>query len=49
MATEAVTTPQTTDAARPRTRKAPAGRPKTQWWMWLALLALLVFCLFPFY
>src|SRR5689334_21220618 len=35
--------------ARPkRKRKADAG-PKTPWWLWIAVAAIVVFCLFPFY
>jgi multiple sugar transport system permease protein len=34
--------------ARARTRKKPRSA-KTPWWMWLAVAAILVFCLFPFY
>ena len=49
MATQAATTPAATTAGRTRTRKAPSGRPKTPWWMWLGVIAILVFCLFPFY
>src|SRR3954447_15907795 len=41
-----------TDAtAQPRVAKRtlkPEGQ-KTPWWMWLAVLAILIFCLFPFY
>jgi multiple sugar transport system permease protein len=29
-------------------RKKPAG-PKTPWWLWLAVAAIVIFCLFPFY
>ena len=39
------------DQARARTR-AKAKKPKregTPWWMWLAVAAICVFCLFPFY
>jgi multiple sugar transport system permease protein len=39
-------------AAKPR-RKAKinpkTGQPRTPWWMWLAVVAIVVFCLFPFY
>jgi multiple sugar transport system permease protein len=49
MATQAVTTPGTATASRARTRKAPSGRPKTPWWMWIGVIAILIFCLFPFY
>jgi trehalose/maltose transport system permease protein len=45
------TTPQPTtteqEGAAKRAKK-PAG-PKTPWWMWLAVAAIVLFCLFPFY
>ena len=47
MATEAVTA----ERAEPRTRtkaKKPQGE-GTPWWMWVAVGAIVVFCLFPFY
>jgi len=34
---------------RVRTKKAKAPRTGTPWWMWLAVAAIVVFCLFPFY
>jgi multiple sugar transport system permease protein len=37
-------------ATRTRTkRKSRAGGPRTPWWMWIAVAAIVVFCLFPFY
>jgi multiple sugar transport system permease protein len=30
-------------------RKKPPRGPKTPWWMWLSVAAIVVFCLFPFY
>jgi multiple sugar transport system permease protein len=39
-------------AAKPRrtTRINPrTGQPRTPWWMWVAVAAIVVFCLFPFY
>src|SRR5215217_1132753 len=38
-------------AAKPRrTRINPkTGQPRTPWWMWLAVAAIVLFCLFPFY
>jgi multiple sugar transport system permease protein len=33
---------------RARTRKAPSDQ-GTPWWMWVAVAAIVVFCLFPFY
>jgi multiple sugar transport system permease protein len=33
-----------------RTRINPkTGQPRTPWWMWLAVAAIVLFCLFPFY
>jgi multiple sugar transport system permease protein len=40
--------PPQAEAARPR-RKPKAAGPKTPWWMWVAVAAIVVFCLFPFY
>jgi multiple sugar transport system permease protein len=35
--------------ARPRTKvKKPKGQ-GTPWWMWIAVVAIVIFCLFPFY
>jgi multiple sugar transport system permease protein len=38
-------------AAKPRrTRINPkTGQPRTPWWMWVAVAAIVLFCLFPFY
>jgi len=39
-------------AAKPRrkTRINPkTGQPRTPWWMWIAVVAIVAFCLFPFY
>jgi multiple sugar transport system permease protein len=46
----ATTVPQDTTAGKATTRKhaAPKG-PSTPWWMWLAVFAIVVFCLLPFY
>jgi len=42
-----------TAAAAPRAankkKQAQTGKPRTPWWMWLAVAAIVVFCLFPFY
>ncbi len=35
--------------ARAKTRKKPRTRGKMPWWMWIAVAAIVVFCLFPFY
>src|ERR1700750_1798197 len=45
----AATAPAAT-RARTRTRKKPrSARGKMPWWMWIAVAAIVVFCLFPFY
>jgi multiple sugar transport system permease protein len=36
------------DRAEATTKKRDKG-PATPWWMWVAVVAILVFCLFPFY
>jgi multiple sugar transport system permease protein len=35
--------------ARTRTKKVKPPRTGTPWWMWVAVAAIVVFCLFPFY
>src|SRR4028119_2277541 len=48
MATEAVATDRA--EAVTKTKKANAPKPEgTPWWMWLAVAAIVIFCLFPFY
>src|ERR671927_1987422 len=50
MSSQAVTTPATAPVARSRTRaRKPRPQGKTPWWMWIAVAAIVVFCLFPFY
>ena len=46
MATQAATTPAAATAGRTKTRKAPSGRPKTPWWMWIGVVAILVALIF---
>ena len=41
--------PTTTTPEVPKKRKARAAGPKTPWWMWIVIAAIVVFCLFPFY
>jgi len=49
MSTETVTAPgRAVTATRTRSRKAPGG-PKTPWYLWVAVAAIVIFCLFPFY
>jgi multiple sugar transport system permease protein len=46
----ATTVPQTTTADQAKTRKhAPPKGPSTPWWLWVAVFAIVVFCLLPFY
>jgi multiple sugar transport system permease protein len=48
---EAATVPSTRsrDRAGARTRVEKPGRPRTPWWLWVAVAGIVVFCLFPFY
>src|SRR5690349_15838828 len=45
----AVTAPQATTASRAETKVKKSKGPRTPWWMWIAVAAIVVFCLFPFY
>ena len=45
----AAAAPQATTAKRTKTRKIKPDQAGTPWWMWLAVAAIVVFCLFPFY
>ena len=48
MATEAAVADRA--EARPKTKKkAPRAEGETPWWMWIAVAAIVIFCLFPFY
>lgn len=46
---EAASVPQTQAATRTRTKTKGTKREGTPWWMWLAVLGIVLFCLFPFY
>src|SRR5215217_4216200 len=35
--------------ARAKAKKAPKAQGGTPWWMWIAVAAIVIFCLFPFY
>ena len=48
MAATTAAPPQTAET-RPRKRRGTATKPKTPWWLWIAVAAIVVFCLFPFY
>ena len=48
----AVTVPTEHDEtakAPPKKRKQHSAAPKTPWYMWIAVAAIVIFCLFPFY
>ncbi len=48
MATEAAVADRAEPRARTKT-KAPKPEGGTPWWMWIAVAAIVIFCLFPFY
>lgn len=37
------------EARKPRGAARDGTKPKTPWWLWVAVAAIIVFCLFPFY
>jgi multiple sugar transport system permease protein len=47
MATESAVAERAT--TKTRTKAPKAKKEGTPWWMWLAVAAIVVFCLFPFY
>src|SRR5918997_1960990 len=47
MATEAVATDRVEPRTATKAKKPP--RQGTPWWMWIAVAAIVIFCLFPFY
>jgi multiple sugar transport system permease protein len=46
---EAASVPQTQAATRTRTKTKGTKKEGTPWWLWLAVLGIVLFCLFPFY
>jgi multiple sugar transport system permease protein len=46
---EASSVPAPTVAKRTSASPAKDAGPKTPWWLWLAVVGIVVFCLFPFY
>jgi multiple sugar transport system permease protein len=46
---EAASVPVAGEATRTRAKTQKPPRTGTPWWMWLAVFAIVVFCLFPFY
>src|SRR6476620_4571344 len=45
----AATAPQAATRARAKTKRKQRDKSKVPWWMWFVVLAIVVFCLFPFY
>jgi multiple sugar transport system permease protein len=46
---EAASVPAATTRKRRRGNAPPSAQQKTPWWMWLCVVAIVLFCLFPFY
>ena len=46
---EAASVPAATTDRADRTKRKPPKAPGTPWWLWLAVAAIVVFCLLPFY
>src|SRR5918997_4557302 len=46
---EAASATQPAPAAARRKKSAAGSEPKTPWWLWLCVAAIVVFCLLPFY
>ena len=49
MATEAAVTERAEPRAKAKKKRAPRAEGTTPWWMWFAVAAIVIFCLFPFY
>jgi trehalose/maltose transport system permease protein len=49
MATTATETTDTVTTARPKAKKQKAATPRPPWWLWVAVAAIVLFCLAPFY
>jgi multiple sugar transport system permease protein len=46
---EAASVTEARPAAKKRKRSAVGSEPKTPWWLWIAVAAIVIFCLLPFY
>src|ERR687893_444129 len=46
---EAASATQAAPAAARRKKSAAGAEPKTPWWLWLCVAAIVIFCLLPFY
>jgi multiple sugar transport system permease protein len=49
MAATTTASPQTVDTRPARKRGGGSATPKTPWWLWIAVVVIVIFCLFPFY
>jgi len=49
MATDTAVAGRADTKARTKTKRKPRKEGATPWWMWVAVAAIVVFCLFPFY
>jgi multiple sugar transport system permease protein len=49
MAATTAAPPETAAPAKKRKRGGETAAVKTPWWMWIAVVAIVLFCLFPFY
>src|SRR5919107_6089616 len=41
--------PAQTAERRPAKKRGSATQPKTPWWLWICVAAIVIFCLLPFY
>jgi len=46
---EAASVPAAVERAGKKTKVRDPAKPRTPWWLWLAVAGIVVFCLFPFY
>ena len=49
MEAASVSQPRAAEAARTQSAIKKDKGPSTPWWMWICVVAIVVFCLFPFY
>src|SRR5215213_2098712 len=46
---EAASVPATVERAGKPVKRRDPSKPRTPWWLWLAVAGVVLFCLFPFY
>jgi multiple sugar transport system permease protein len=46
---EAASIPASVERAGTKVKRRDPAKPRTPWWLWLAVAAVVLFCLFPFY